>query len=94
MFSKNDEAVESFSHWMSYRGYDSLLIFVSFFTILDSIHDYSENKVNGLICSLKFSTMNKIRLFISWMATKMTDDNFVLYAELLISLTREKFYNL
>ena len=37
--------------------------------------------------------MNKIRLFISWMATKMTADNFKLYAELLISLTREQFNN-
>ena len=64
---------------------------VDFCYIFDSIHDYSDYKVNGLRCSLKLSIMNKIRLFISWMATKMTDDNFELYAELLISLTREQF---
>ena len=91
---KNDKEVESFYHWMSYRGYDNFTdICVDFYYLLDSINDCSEYKVNGLRCSLKFSTMNKIRLFISWMATKMTDDNFKLYAELLIFLTREQFSN-
>ena len=91
---KNDEEVESFSHWMSYRGFDNFTdICVEFYHILDSIHDYSEYKVNGLRCSLKFSTMNKIRLFINWMATKMTDDNFELYAVFLMSLTTEQFNN-
>ena len=79
---------------MSYRGYDNFTdICVECYHILDSIHDYSEYKLNGLRCSLKFITMNKIRLFIIWMATKMTDDNFKLYAELPISLTREQFNN-
>ena len=90
----NNEEVESFSHQMSYRGYDNFTdICVECYHILDSIHDYSEYKLNGLRCSLKFITMNKIRLFIIWMATKMTDDNFKLYAELPISLTREQFNN-
>ena len=88
---KNDEEVKSFSHWMSYRGYDNFTdICVNFYHILDSIHDHGEYKVNGLRCSLKFSIMNKIRLFINWMTTKMTDGNFKPYAELLISLTDKK----
>ena len=87
---KNDEEVDSFSQWMSYSGYDNFTdICVDFYFILDGIHDYSAYKVNGLRCSLKFSTMNIIRLFISWIATKMADDNFELYAELRMSLTRD-----
>ena len=35
--------------------------------------------------------MNKIRMFTSWMGTKMTDGIFELYAENLLSLTREQF---
>ena len=38
----------------------------------------------------KILHMNKLRLFISWMATRMTDDNFKLHADLIISLTREQ----
>ena len=78
---------------MSYRGFDNFTdICGQFYHILDSIHDYSEYKVNGLRCSLEFSTMNKIRLFINWMATKLINDNFKLYDELLISL-REQLNN-
>ena len=41
--------------------------------------------------TVKFSTMNKIRMFTSWMHTKMTDGFFELYAEDLLSLAREQF---
>ena len=40
---------------------------------------------------LSLSTMNKIRMFTSWMGPKMTDGFFELYAENLLSLTREQF---
>ena len=35
--------------------------------------------------------MNMIRLFLSWMATKMTAYTFELYAEHLLALTRHPF---
>ena len=37
--------------------------------------------------------MSKIRMFIKWMATKLTNDDLKLHDDLLTSLTREQFNN-
>ena len=58
---------------------------------MDQIHDYSEFRADGLRSALKSSTVNKIRMFTSWMGTKMTDGVFELDAEDLLALTREQF---
>ena len=77
---------------MKYTGYDNFTdICDDFCHILDRIHGYSEFRADGLRSALKFSTMKKIRMFTSWMGTKMTDGFFELYAEDLLSLTREQF---
>ena len=69
---KDFEEVESFSHWMSYRGFANVTdIFDTNYHIFHSIQDYSDYKLNGLRCSLTFCTMNKIRMFIKWMAKKI-----------------------
>ena len=89
---KNEGENNSFSKSMKYRGYDNLTDnCADFCHILDRIHDYSEFRADGLISALKFSTMNNIRMFTSWMGTKMTDGCFELYAENLLGLTREQF---
>ena len=71
---KDEEENKSFSKWMKYRGSDNFTdIFADFCHILDRIHDYSELRADGWISVLKFSTMNKIRMFTSRMGTQMTD---------------------
>ena len=89
---KDEEENQSIVTQMSYKGYDNFTdICMDFYHILDRIHDYSELRADGLRSALKFSTMNKIRLFTFWMDTKMIDGNFELYAEDLLSLTTEQF---
>ena len=87
---KDEEEDKSFSKWMKYRGYDNYTyICADFCHILDRIHDYSEFSADALRNVLKISTMNKIRMFTSWMGTKMTDGFFELYPVDLLALTRE-----
>ena len=89
---KDEEENKSFSKWMKYREYDNLTYnCAGFCHILNRIHNHSEFRADGLGSALKLSTMNKIRMFTSWMGPKMTDGFFELYAENLLSLTREKF---
>ena len=42
-------------------------------------------------CAMKFGTMIKHRLFISWMSTMMKDTTHELYAEHLLALTNEQY---
>ena len=89
---KDEEENKSFSKWMKYRGYDNFTdICADFCHILDRINDYSEFRADGLRSALKFSTMNKIRMFTFWMGTKLTDAIFKLCAEDILALTREQF---
>ena len=89
---KDEEENKSFSKRMKYRRYDNFTgICADFCHILDRIHHYSEFRADGLRSALKFCTMNKIRTFMSWMGTKMTDGFLELYAEDLLALTREQF---
>ena len=77
---------------MNYRGCNnSADLCADFYHILDHIHDYRDYRVDGQECVLNFGTMNKIRMFISWMTTKITDYTFELYAQHLLSLTRHQF---
>ena len=78
---QNEEEIQSFKTWMPYRGFETLTDLCNAFSyILDHIHDYSEYKVDGSRFALKFGTMNKLRFFIKWMSTSMTDSIFELYA--------------
>ena len=89
---KDEEENKFFSKWMKYRGYENFTdICADFCHILDRIKDYSEFRADGLRSALKFSTMNKIRMFTFWMGTRMTDSFLELYAEDLLALTREQF---
>ena len=92
---QNEEEMQSFKQWMSYRGFEKFTDMCNAFSyMLDNINDdHSEHKFDGLRHALKFGTMNKLRLFIRWMFTSTTDSTFKLYAEDLLALTREQFDN-
>ena len=88
----NDDEIASFSKQMESRGDDNYTdLCGDFHNELDHIHDFSDYSVDGLNCSLKFGTMNKLRLLISWMSTRMKEITFELYAEYLIGLTHEQY---
>ena len=92
MHIKNQDEIESFSKWMAYRGYENFTdLCVDFHHELDHIHDFSDNRVDGLKCALRFHTMKKLRLFISWMSTRMKDTTFELYTEHPLVLTCEQY---
>ena len=71
---QNEDEIESFSKWMNYRDYDNFTdLCADFYGILDHINDYRDYRVDGHKCSLKFHIMSIITMFISWIATMMTD---------------------
>ena len=81
---QNVEETLSIKHGMSYRGFE---------TFTDHIHDHSEYRMDGSRFTQKFGTMNKLRLFIKSMSTRMKESTFELYAEALLALKREQFNN-
>ena len=58
---------------------------------LKHIHDLSDYIGNGQNCAQKFSTMNKIKLFISWMSTRMKNKTMHPSSEYLLVLAYEQF---
>ena len=85
------EQIESFSHWVSYRGFYSFTdICDHFHHISEDIYKYDEYRVNGIKYQLKFNTMYKIKMFIKWMSERMKNDSFILHDEFITSLTREQ----
>ena len=89
---KNDEQIESFSHWMSYRGfYNFTDICDQLYHISEDIYNYTEYRVNGIKYQLKFNTMYKIKMFIKWMSERMKNVIFTLHDQFLTSLTGEQF---
>ena len=58
---------------------------------LKYIHDYSDYIVHGKTFELKFSTMNKMRMFIGWMSTRKTESTFQLSSQYLLSPTYQDF---
>ena len=79
---QDDEEIQSFKHWMKYRGFETFTELCSAFSyMLDNIHDHNEYIFDGLRFALKSGTMNKIRLFIKWMFMSMTENTFELYAQ-------------
>ena len=75
---------------MTYRGYENFTdLCVDFHQDMDNIHDFRDYRVDGMKCALKFGTMNKLRLFISWMSTRMKSTKFELHAEGLLALAQE-----
>ena len=70
---------------MTYRGYKNFAgLYVDFHHELDHIQDFSDCRVDGLKCVLKFGTMSKLKLLISCMSTRMKDTTFDIYAEHLL----------
>ena len=71
-----DERV-SFSKWMESHLYHNIHELCENLPFgLGFIHDYSDYIVNGQHCALKSSTMNAIKLFISWMLTRKKETHF------------------
>ena len=82
----HDELIESFSHWMSYRGFYSFTdICDQLYHISEEIKCYVEYRVNGLNYQLEFSAMHKIKMFIKWMSERMINGSFRLHDEFLPS---------
>ena len=88
----HDDQIESFSHWVSYRGFYSFTdICDHLHRISEDIYKYDEYRVNGTKYQLKFNTMYKIKMFIKWISGRIKNDSFTLHDEFLTSLTREQF---
>ena len=58
---------------------------------LKHIHDLNNYIVDGKHCVLKFASMNRMKLFISWMSTRMKNKTIELSSEYLFALTYEHF---
>ena len=58
---------------------------------LEYIHHYNDYIVNGQHCELKFSTMGRIRLFISWMSTRKKGNTFQVSSQYHLSRTHQDF---
>ena len=58
---------------------------------LKHIHNYSDYIVNGQNCALTFGTMNKMKLFLSWMSTRKKETTFQVSSQHLLSLTYQDF---
>ena len=64
--------VVSISKWMKYMGYNNFTdLCVDRLIELNYIHDFSSYIVDGQYSALKLGTMNKLKLFIRWMSTRM-----------------------
>ena len=91
----NDDQIESFSHWVHYRGYFSFDdMYHHFHHNPDNIDKYDEYKVNGVKDHLNSNILHKIKTFFIWMSTEMKSGICILHDEFLISLTREQFIEL
>ena len=79
--------------WMKYIGYNNFTdLCVDLPFELTQLHDFSNYIVDGQYCTLKFGTMNKHKLFINWMSTRMKYTTFELSPEHLSPLTYEDFH--
>ena len=86
-----DERV-SFSKWMEYNHYHNIHELCEELPFgLKDLYDCSDYIVNGQHCVLKLSTMHKIKLFISWMLTRMKGNTFKLSSQFFLSLKYQDF---
>ena len=84
-----DERV-SFTKWMQYQGYliiQDICEGVPY--ILEDFHIYCI--VNGQLCVLKYSTINTLNLFTSWVITGTNQKRFDLPSQYFLSLTYQEF---
>ena len=89
---KNEDEIVSISKWMKYVGYENFpYLCVDFHHELYHIHDSRGYRVDGQNYVLKFGTMNKLKLLIKWISTRMKDSTFELSAEYILALTYKKF---
>ena len=67
----DDDQIESFSYWVSYKGFYSFTdICDHFYHISEDIY-YAEYRVNGIKYQLESNTMFKITMFMKWMSERM-----------------------
>ena len=82
----------SFPKWMKYMYYHNISELSDDLQFeLKHIHDYSDYIVNGQNCALKFGSMSKMKLLISWMSTRKKETTFQLSSQYLLSLTSQDF---
>ena len=86
-----DERVP-FSKWMEYNGYPNIHELCEGLPYrLKDLHEYSDYIMNGQYNALKSSTMNTVKLFISWMLTRTKGNIFQLSSQYFLSLTHQEF---
>ena len=65
---QDDEEVESFYQWMSFRGFHNFIDLCGTYNhILHTMQDHHDYKLNEIRCSITICTMNKLRMFTKWM---------------------------
>ena len=63
---QNRHEVVSISKWMIYMGYKNITdLCVDLLFELSHIYDFSNYRVDGQYCAMKFCTMHKLKLFLS-----------------------------
>ena len=86
-----DEIV-SFSKWMEYNDYLNIHELSEGVPCrLKDLHEYHEYIVDGQHFALKPFTMQKIKLFISWMSTRKKETTFQISSQYLLSLAYQDF---
>ena len=89
---RNDDQIDSFSHWVSYRGYHNFDYVCEHLQSISADFDkYAEYRVNGIKYYLNSNIIHKIEMFSCWMSEKMRDGIHILHDEFLTCLTREQF---
>ena len=69
--TRDDDQVDSFSHWVSYKGYHYLNdVCEHLCHISDDIGKYAEYGVNRIKYHLNFNVIHKIKMFNNWMSEK------------------------
>ena len=88
-----DDEVVSLQNRMDSLGYNNFLdLWFDFQPGLSDIHSYSGCRVEGQQCPLKFDTMNTLRMFISWVRTKIKDTPGTFHSDHFLLLTNQKFH--
>ena len=90
--ARDDDQINSFSHWVSYRGYQDFDdVCEHLCCISDDLGKYAEYRVKGIKYHLNSNIIHKLEMFNNWMSEKMRDGIYILHNEFLTSLTREQF---
>ena len=86
----NEAEVASLQNWIKYMAYNNFLDLCFDFQTED-IQSYSGYRVEGQQCTLTFGTMDKLRMFISWVGTKMKHTPVMFHYDNFLLLTHQEF---